>query len=61
MNGCAHFGAPPAGAKGCPVGEAIPRAIAGAIKEADAAAAARLAKITVADLLNSASSSDVAA
>ena len=28
VNGCAHFGAPPAGAKGCPVGEAIPRAIA---------------------------------
>jgi DNA-binding IscR family transcriptional regulator len=37
------------------VGEAIPRAIAGAIKEADAAAAERLSKITVADLLNGAS------
>jgi DNA-binding IscR family transcriptional regulator len=62
VHGCAHFGAPPAGAKGCPVGEAIPRAIAGAIKEADAAAAERLSKITVADLLSSASSpSDVAA
>ena len=61
VNGCAHFGAPPAGAKGCPVGEAIPRAIAGAIKQADAAAAERLAKITVADLLNSASAPDVAA
>jgi len=58
VHGCAHFGAPPAGAKGCPVGEAIPRAIAGAIKEADAAAAERLAKITVADLLSSASSPD---
>ena len=60
VNGCAHFGAPPAGAKGCPVGEAIPRAVAGAIKAADAAAAERLARITVADLLNSAST-DVAA
>src|ERR1700749_527039 len=61
VNGCAHFGAPPAGAKGCPVGEAMPRAIAGAIKQADAAPADRLAKITVADLLNSASAPDVAA
>lgn len=55
VNGCAHFGAPPAGAKGCPVGEALPRAIALAIEAADAAAAERLAKITVADLLNNAS------
>lgn len=60
VNGCAHFGAPPAGAKGCPVGEAIPRAIAVAIKQADAAAAERLSKITVADLLHGASA-DVAA
>ncbi len=37
------------------MGEAIPRAIAAAIKQADAAAAERLAKITVADLLSSAS------
>jgi len=58
VNGCAHFGAPPAGAKGCPVGEAIPRAIAGAIKQADAAAAERLSRITVADLLSGAASSD---
>jgi DNA-binding IscR family transcriptional regulator len=51
VNGCAHFGAPPAGAKGCPVGEAIPRAVGHAIAAADAAAADRLSKITVADLL----------
>ena len=25
VNGCAHLGSPPAGAKGCPVGEHIPR------------------------------------
>ena len=38
--------------------EALPRAIAGAIKAADSAAAERLAKITVADLLNSAAATD---
>jgi DNA-binding IscR family transcriptional regulator len=54
VNGCAHFGAPPAGAKGCPVGEAIPRAVGSAIKAADAAAAERLSRITVADLLRDA-------
>jgi DNA-binding IscR family transcriptional regulator len=60
VNGCAHFGAPPAGAKGCPVGEAIPRAVGLAIAAADAAAADRLSKITVADLLKGAVA-DVAA
>ena len=56
VNGCAHFGAPPAGAKGCPVGEAIPRAVGQAIAAADAAAAERLSRITVADLLHGAHS-----
>jgi DNA-binding IscR family transcriptional regulator len=51
VNGCAHFGLPPPGAKGCPVGERIPRAVGAAIKAADAAAAERLSRITVADLL----------
>ncbi len=51
VNGCAHLGAPPAGAKGCPVSEHIPRAVGLAIREADAAAAERLSHITVADLL----------
>lgn len=52
VNGCAHFGCPPPGAKGCPVSEHIPRAVGAAIKAADQAAAARLAQITVADLLD---------
>lgn len=51
VNGCAHLGCPPPGVKGCPVGERIPVAVAGAIKAADQAAAERLSRITVADLL----------
>ena len=51
VGGCAHLGCPPPGAKGCPVGERIPRAVGAAIKAADQAAAERLSHITVADLL----------
>jgi DNA-binding IscR family transcriptional regulator len=51
VGGCAHFGCPPPGVRGCPVGERIPAAVGRAIAEADAAAAARLSRITVADLL----------
>jgi DNA-binding IscR family transcriptional regulator len=51
VHGCAHLGVPTAGAKGCPVGEHIPRAVAAAIKAADTAAADRLSHVTVADLL----------
>jgi DNA-binding IscR family transcriptional regulator len=51
VNGCAHFGVPPPGAKGCPVGEKIPRAIVAAIEAADRAAHERLGGIRVSDLL----------
>lgn len=51
VGGCAHFGCPPPGAQGCPVGERIPDAVRGAIAAADQAAAERLSRITVADLL----------
>jgi DNA-binding IscR family transcriptional regulator len=51
VNGCAHLGCPPPGAKGCPVSERIPRAVGAAIKAADHAAAERLSRITVADIL----------
>lgn len=51
VNGCAHLGCPPPGAKGCPIGEKIPKQVAKAIAAADTAAAERLARITVADLL----------
>ena len=51
VDGCAHLGVPPAGARGCPVGEKIPRVVEAAIRAADEAAAARLSKITIADLL----------
>jgi DNA-binding IscR family transcriptional regulator len=54
VDGCAHLGCPPPGAKGCPVGEKIPDAIRGAILAADRAAADRLAEISVADLLRAA-------
>ena len=55
VGGCANFGCPPPGVKGCPVGERIPDAVRGAIKAADLAAAERLSRITVADLLRHAS------
>ncbi len=51
VHGCAHLGMPPPGAKGCPVGEKIPRVVASAIKAADEAAAERLSRLSVADLL----------
>lgn len=51
VNGCAHFGSPPAGAKGCPVSEHIPRQVAKALTAADQAAGVALSKITIADLL----------
>jgi DNA-binding IscR family transcriptional regulator len=54
VDGCAHLGVPPPGARGCPVGETIPRAVRGAIAAADEAAAERLSRISVADLLSSA-------
>ena len=51
VDGCAHLGVPPPGAKGCPIGEKIPDAVRGAIAAADSAAAERLSLISVADLL----------
>jgi DNA-binding IscR family transcriptional regulator len=52
VHGCAQLGSPPAGAKGCPVSEHIPRQVAKALTAADRAAGAALAKITIADLLD---------
>ena len=52
VHGCAHLGMPPPGVKGCPVGEKIPDAIGKAIVAADQAAAERLSKIMIADLLH---------
>lgn len=54
VGGCGHFGSPPPGAQGCPVGEKIPKAVRMAIEAADQAAAERLSQITVADLLHAA-------
>lgn len=51
VDGCAHLGKPPPGARGCPIGEKIPRQVAKALTAADQAAAERLSQITVADLL----------
>ncbi len=51
VNGCAHLGLPPPGADGCPVSQSIPRAVSGALKAADQAAAERLSEISVGDLL----------
>lgn len=51
VDGCAELGCPPPGARGCPVGERIPRVVSGALEAASAAAAERLGRISVADLL----------
>ena len=51
VKGGAHFGCPPPGARGCPVGERIPVQVSAAILAADQAAVERLSRITVADLL----------
>ena len=51
VNGCAHLGSPPQGAKGCPIGEHIPRQVAKVLTLADKAAFGALSKITIADLL----------
>lgn len=51
VNGCAHIGSPPAGARGCPISEHIPRQVAKALTAAEEAAADALSKITIADLL----------
>ncbi len=51
VDGCTHLGVPPAGVKGCPVGERIPDAVSAAIRAADTAASERLGRITVLDLL----------
>lgn len=60
VNGCAHLGSPPPGAKGCPVGELIPVAVQAALDAADKAAADSLSKITVADLLKGGSAAAAA-
>ena len=52
VNGCAHIGSPPAGARGCPISEHIPRQVAKALTAADQAAGQALSKITIADLLD---------
>ena len=52
VDGCAHLGKPPPGARGCPIGEKIPREVAKALEAADTAAQERLSTITVADLLD---------
>jgi DNA-binding IscR family transcriptional regulator len=51
VNGCAHLGSPPQGAKGCPISEHIPRQVAKALTAADSAAHDALSRITIADLL----------
>ena len=51
VNGCAHLGSPPQGARGCPVSEHLPRQVAWALTAADSAAHEALSRITIADLL----------
>jgi len=51
VNGCAHFGTAPLGAKGCPISEAIPRAIVAAMTTANKAASLSLSAVSIADLL----------
>src|SRR5207249_2727584 len=49
VNGCAHLGQPTVGARGCPIGERIPKQVGKALEAADEAAAERLSRISVAD------------
>lgn len=51
VNGCAHLGSPPNGAKGCPISEHIPRQVARALIAANTAAAEALSHISIADIL----------
>ncbi|MGA9658054.1 MAG: Rrf2 family transcriptional regulator [Asticcacaulis sp.] len=51
VNGCAHLGSAPLGAEGCPVSQAIPKAVNEAMQAANAAASQSLSTFTVADLL----------
>jgi DNA-binding IscR family transcriptional regulator len=51
VNGCAHLGAPPPGAPGCPVGMRIPKAVQKALDQVEGAARECLSRTTVADLL----------
>ena len=51
VNGCAHLGSTPLGAEGCPVSQAIPKAVSEAMLLANAAASQALGTVTVADLL----------
>ncbi|ESQ90589.1 Rrf2 family transcriptional regulator [Asticcacaulis sp. AC460] len=51
VNGCAHLGSAPIGAEGCPVSQAIPKAVNSAMQLANQAACEALATVTVADLL----------
>lgn len=51
VNGCAHLGVAPPGAAGCPVGQAIPKAVSNAMTQANKAASSALSAITVADLI----------
>lgn len=52
VNGCAHLGVAPPGAAGCPVGQAIPKAVSSAMTQANKAASTALSAITVADLIS---------
>ncbi len=51
VHGCAHLGSAPLGAEGCPISQAIPKAVSEAMMKANAAASQSLSTITVADLL----------
>lgn len=51
VSGCAHLGSVPLGAEGCPVSQAIPKAVHEALKIANMAATTALNDFTVADLL----------
>jgi Predicted transcriptional regulator len=54
VNESAHLGCPPPGAKGCPIGEHIPRQISKVLDLAETAASQALSKVTIADLLTDA-------
>jgi DNA-binding IscR family transcriptional regulator len=61
VDGFAHIGSVPLGAEGCPVSQAIPKAIAKCLKKADLASRKALSETTIMDLLKDNSTSQFVA
>jgi DNA-binding IscR family transcriptional regulator len=61
VDGFAHIGSVPLGAEGCPISQAIPKAIVKSLSKADQAARKALSETTIMDLLSCDSSNQFVA